>query len=244
MSEMETTVNSVVAAFCSQVVGEPLSFFSESDLQTVLSGMLRAAFPKDIRTSVKRGPVKDARSKKTYSTGLVHNEYGAEEQRRMDIVIFDEDDVKKIDDRRLRKEGKYLKPRFGFELGTESIKDVADHLKQDVAKLHGQVSTRGFVLHFFRDVSFADPGTKRRGKKEESIRANFRSHFEKCVRDEKLIVLAFVLRIGRMKTKIRGKCEMLDPTSGKWEKINAKKVEDAVLKLLSTPVKVICVSNP
>ncbi len=237
-------INRVVAEFCHDIANNPLSFFSESDLQTTLSARLREVFPDQYCTSVKCGPKKNERSTKKYCTGLVHNEYGAEEGQRMDIVVLGKDDVNRIDDRHLKSKGKYLKPRFGFELGTESITDVACHLAQDIMKLRRQVSERGFIIHFCRDPTLADSGTKARKRKDASIRDRFRIHFVNARPDDNLVVLAFVLRLGRMNKKIRGKCNLLNTGTGKWKSVNLRAVGRAVQELLTSPAQTERISEP
>jgi hypothetical protein len=235
MSDLEI-VNKIVADFCGEVVAEPVSFFSESDLQVVLSSKLRAAFPTSVSTSVKKGPRRDLKSTSTYKTGLVHNEYGATESRRIDIVIFSKDDLATVDDYKLRHQGKYLKPQFAFELGTEGIAKVQQHLASDIAKLRNRVSQRGFVIHFYRDTTLADTGTKDRENKEESIKARFRSPFEECVPAPRISALAFVLRIGHTHRKIWGKCELFNPITKKWNRTNIGNVSESVLDQLQSGV--------
>ena len=82
-------VNGVIAQFCHDVVAEPLCFFSEADLQGMLFAKLTKEFPEQIETSYARGP--DSKGK--YRTGLVHREYGAGGGRRIDISVFDPNDV-------------------------------------------------------------------------------------------------------------------------------------------------------
>lgn len=233
-------VNLTVAKFCENVVNEPLCYFSEADMQVVLSGMLREQFSKLHRTSVKCGPRNDERSKATYRTTLVHNEYGAEKKRRMDIAILDHKDVKVISDSRLRMDSKYLKPRFGIELGTEFVTDTAKHLKDDVSKLRDQITECGYVIHFYRDVTLADNGTLRRETKEKRLSENFRQHFEDALVPDNIRVLAFLIRTGRSNKRVRGKCELLDVGCKNWRRINLRNVANKVVEHLKGGQTQVC----
>jgi hypothetical protein len=157
--------------------------------------------------------------------------------RRIDIVVFGKRQVATIDDYRLRCEMKYVTPHFGFELGTESITDVGEHLESDVAKLHDQVLTRGYVIHFYRDTAFVDSDTNRRKATDESILRRFRQHVEQCQHDRtKIIILAFVLRVAHTRKRPRGICQILDRSHPKlWRTINIKEVEKLTRKILGPP---------
>ncbi len=146
-------VNDVIARFCQDVIAEPLCFFSEADLQGMLFARLSMEFPEQIETSCSRGP--DSKGK--YKTGLVHREYGAGGGRRIDISVFDPEDVARIDEAGLKTAGSYMKPRFAIELGTEKSLDTAGHIGRDLAKL-ANTTERGYLIHFFRDTSRAAVG--------------------------------------------------------------------------------------
>lgn len=238
-------VNKLVAKFCAKAIQEPLSYFSEADLQVELSSRLRLEFNGLIRTNVKRGARNNPKSLDTYKTGRVHNEYGAGQARRLDVVVFGREQIKQIDDYRLRTNGKYLTPDFGFELGTESITDVGEHLECDLAKLHDQVVKRGYVIHFYRDTAFADTGTKSREATEVSIQQRFKEHIQKCVHDDRIVVLAFVVRTAHMRKKVRGKCEFYRADSGaKWVQTDLKKVEEEIEAFLKSPRPQALLANP
>src|ERR1700676_1231428 len=219
-------INDIVAEICADTVKEPLTFFNEADLQVRLSSMLRAKYERRIQTKVNRG----AKSKGKYATGLVHNEYGAEKGRRIDIVVFSDKQAKTIDNYRLQCKGKYLKPQFAIELGTESVTDVGDHLESDVAKLHDQVSERGFVIHFYRDTALADTGTRSRIATDESIKQRFKRHIQDCRHDpKKVVILAFVIRLAHTHKTIWGKCEFYRPNcKRRWKKTNLEKLRERI----------------
>ncbi len=228
-------VNRVVAEFCAETVAEPISFFSESDLQVALASKLREEFPAMIATKVKRGPQRNLRSTSTYDTPVVHTEYGAKKRRRIDIVVFSEEDLKSVDGYKLKRQKKYLNPRFGFELGTEAVSEIGKHLASDIGKLKDRVVERGYIIHFYRDTTLADTGTTNRRQKEASIQRRFRTPFERLQPDPKLVVLAFVLPLGRTNKRTR-KCEFFCPSTRKkkWRYINIdkKKLAQTVLDYL------------
>jgi hypothetical protein len=221
-------MNHVVADFCAAVVTEPLCYFSEADLQGLLFVKLTEAFPKQFETSYSRGPG----SKEMYRTGIVHREYGAEEGRRTDISVFSPEDVAKIDSPNLTIGRRYIYPRFAIELGTEKTSDAQSHVANDLAKL-SRAKERGYLIHFFRDVTRADPGTVSRARTEEKLQRIFRGPVSQAVPPDHVRYLCFVVRIARSGKTIRGKCEMLDVGSGKWRKVNLTRVRDDVLAVLS-----------
>ena len=64
-------INQIVCNSARKSHKNALSFFSESDLQTVLSMRLRLEFKDEFETSVKRGPLSNPKSTKKYRTGLL-----------------------------------------------------------------------------------------------------------------------------------------------------------------------------
>jgi len=130
----KTEIDRAIADMCIQIIKEPLSYFSEADIQQLLVEELRKIEPlsKSYPTSVHKG--KD--SKGVYKTSLLHREYGGGDSTRIDVVVFDPVDVKKIDKVNLQvKERGYLLPVHAFELGTEKTSDTSDHFTKDLKKL-------------------------------------------------------------------------------------------------------------
>ena len=220
-------VNGVIARFCQDVIAEPLCFFSEADLQGMLFAKLSMEFPEQIETSCSRGP--DSKGK--HKTGLVHREYGAGGGRRIDISVFDPKDVARIDEAGLKTAGKYIKPRFAIELGTEKSLDAAGHISRDLAKL-ADATERGYLIHFFRDTSLAAVGTGRRENKEQSIESKFRNPVNEAEVPQKVRSLFFLIRVARRQKKIWGKCELYLPETGKWQKVNLQNVGSCVAERL------------
>ncbi len=221
-------MNGVIADFCTAVVTEPLCCFSEADLQGLLFARLIAAFPQQNETAYARGP--GAKSK--FRTGIVHREYGAEDRRRTDISVFSRDDVAAIDNPNLTIEGNYIKPRFAVELGTEKTLDTHAHVMNDLQKL-SRVSERGYLIHFFRDNTRAEPGTPARARTEDKLRRIFKVPVSKADPSASVICLCFLVRVARSGTNVRGRCEMLEHGTGVWRKVNATSVRAKVFVLLS-----------
>jgi len=221
-------LNRVIARFCSEVAAEPLSFFSEADLQGMLYAKLIAEFPEQAGTSYARGP----NSKGKYATGLVHREYGAGGGRRIDISLFDPKDIATIDGPNLMAGKRYIKPRFAIELGTEKTLDAAGHIDRDLAKL-STATERGYLIHFFRDVTRADTGTNRRVETEKKIRRIFARPVRSAQIPPNVVALFFLLRVARSHKKILGKCELFNPDTGKWQKINLQRVRGKVVDRLA-----------
>ena len=217
----------IIAGFCRDVVKEPLSFFSEADLQGLLFATLIREFPILVETSYAKGP----ESKSRYATGLVHREYGVGASRRIDIAIFSQEDVAHIDGPGLKIGSEYMTPRFGVELGTEKTLGTEAHIRRDLDKL-ALVTERGYLIHFFRDVTRADTGTRSREKTERKLEAIFRGPVTAASAPHNVRVLCFLLRLARTHRKIYGKCELYLPRERRWKKVNLQNVTRQVLDLV------------
>jgi hypothetical protein len=151
----ETDINQAIAEVCIQIIREPLSYFSEADIQQLLVEELRKIKPisKSYPTSVPKG--KGAKS--IYKTSLLHREYGGGNGTRIDVVIIDPDDVRKINNINLTIGKEYLKPAYAFELGTEKSSDTSAHFQNDLKKLGKGTKEKGtgYLIHFYKDVTQA-----------------------------------------------------------------------------------------
>jgi len=122
-------INNAIAETCIEIIQEPLLYFSEADIQQLLTEKLKKikALKKTYPTSIHRGK----NSEGIYKTSLLHREYGGGAGTRIDIVIFSENDVKQIDNPNLKKGKNYIYPEFAFELGTEKTINIGKHLVND-----------------------------------------------------------------------------------------------------------------
>jgi hypothetical protein len=220
-------IDSAVTNLCLSIIKEPLLYFSEADIQQLLVEELRKIrqIGETYPTSVRKG--KDSKGK--YHTSIIHREYGGGGRSRIDVVIFDPDDVAQIDNVNLTRGGKYLKPAFGFELGTEKTQEASGHLEHDLIKLKNRTKDTGYILHFYKDVTQAKTGTLSRQRTEKKLEKHFKNVFmtRESFETPKIKILAILLRTYRNQTKMRGKCEIFNGIS--WEKVNISR-DDSLKK--------------
>ena len=200
---------------CVKIIQEPYNYFSEADIQQLLAEKLRKIthdkeeiIAKLYPTNIKRG--KGAKGE--YKTSLLHREYGGGDKTRIDIVVFDPADVRKINDVNLREtKTKYLKPAYAFELGTEKTTNIFKHVQNDLKKLRRRTKETGYLIHFYKDSTKSIAGTTRRVETEAKIFKQFKQVFdEKPQGNSKVKLLAILLRPCRKQKHFRGKCEIFD----------------------------------
>jgi len=173
---MKDDISKAIADTCIEIIQEPLLYFSEADIQQLLTeelikiGALKKLYP----TLIHRGK----NSKGFYKTSLLHREYGGGAGTRIDIVIFSEDDVRQIDDLNLEIGDKYIIPEYAFELGTEKTTNIGKHLENDINKLNN-VKNTGYIIHIYRDRTKSKTGTKLRKNTIDKIERDFKSVFKK-----------------------------------------------------------------
>jgi hypothetical protein len=219
-------VDNAIADTCIEVIQEPLIYFSEADIQQLLVENLKERIKKLKKinknkrkektyfTNIHRG--KDSQS--FYGTSLLHREYGGGAGTRIDIVIFSENDVKKIGNLNLKIGNKYIIPEFAFELGTEKTINIENHLEGDIKKLNN-VKNTGYIIHIYRDRTKSVTGTRLRKKTKDKIISDFKSVFEKnkCTNDN-IKKLAILLSPFKDQKSTKGKCEIFN--GNRWEKAN------------------------
>jgi len=225
-TKWKENIDRVVADVCIQIIKEPLSYFSEADIQQLLVEGLRKIEPlgKSYPTNVHKGK----ESISTYRTSLLHREYGGGDGTRIDIVIFDPDDVGEIDDVNLKKGKGYLVPVYAFELGTEKTSKADEHFKSDLKKLKKlndctEKNGTGYLIHFYKDVTQAPTGAKLRDKTEKKIEKHFKQVFmaKQTEHITNVKILAILLRTYRNQKKMRGKCEIFN--GQEWIKTNVSR---------------------
>lgn len=235
-------IDEAVAEFCADVVQEPLLYFSEADLQQLLTERLRQVpgLRRPIKTEVPRG----LGSASVYSTSLVHREYGAGDNRRADIVVFDRDDARRInrtnlDVREPDRKPRYVDCQFVFELGTEKTSNTLEHLKKDLPKVEA-AQTCGYIIHFYRDPT-KSTSAGLRGATETRIRESFREPIQNAwgLKLPQTRILAVLIRTERAAKKMWGKCEIcFGPTEDDWLKVNVgnrNKIIAAIREALRGP---------
>ena len=217
-TEWKRDIDKAIVNVCLRIIKEPLLYFSEADIQVLLVEELRKIGPigKTYPTSVQRGKG----SKGTYRTSLVHREYGGGGRTRLDVVVFDPDEVAKIDNVNLTIGTKYLRPAYAFELGTEKTCDSRAHLENDFGKLSKRTKGTGYIIHIHKDVTTARTGTRSRQKTDEKIDRDFKEvlQAQQSLGATNIKILGILLRTYRKQARIWGKCEIL--SHGKWSKVN------------------------
>ena len=213
---IEDDINNAIADTCIEIIQEPLLYFSEADIQQLLTEELKkiGALKKLYPTLIHKGK----KSKDIYKTLLLHREYGGGGGTRIDIVIFSENDVKKIDDLNLKIGKTYVRPEFAFELGTEKTINIGKHLENDIKKINNANNT-GYIIHIYTDRTKSPTSTERRNNTVEKIKNTYKSVFEnnKCT-NGKIKKLAILLSPFKDQTLTKGKCEILNGNN--WEKVN------------------------
>jgi len=209
-------IDNAIVETCIKIIQEPLLYFSEADIQQLLAEELKKieALKEPYQTLIHKGK----NSKSIYKTSLLHREYGGGGGTRIDIVIFSENDVKKIDDLNLKIGNKYITPEFAFELGTEKTINIKKHLGTDIKKLN-KVRNTGYIIHIYTDRTQSVTGTKLRKNTKDKIIRDFKSVFEnnKCTNDN-IKKLAILLSPFKDQKSTKGKCEIFN--GSKWEKVN------------------------
>jgi len=212
-------VDNAIVETCIKIIQEPLLYFSEADIQQLLAEELKKieALKEPYQTLIHKGKG----SKSFYKTSLLHREYGGGGGRRIDIVIFSENDAKQINNPNLKMGKEYLYPNFAFELGTEKTANIGKHLVNDIEKL-SNVKQTGYIIHIYTDRTISRTGTERRDNTVEKIKNNFKNVFinNKCT-NGKIKKLAILLSPFKEQTLTRGKCEIFN--GSKWEKVNVNK---------------------
>lgn len=239
-------IDNQIATFCYEVIKNPLLYFSEADLQQLLTEKLKTISQLNhfYPTSVPKGP----KSNTTYATSLLHREYAGGGGRRIDIVIFNDKkikynnvDVLEINNPELKINNKYIKIDYGFELGTEKtpINKTAEHLAKDIEKLI-QCNKNGYIIHFLKDITKSKKNKKsiegRREERDRLIKNKFKKVFEEQLFTKsknnfnlnnlylpnkiKIKIIAVILKIYRPGEKIIGKCEIFNINKKRFEAVN------------------------
>jgi len=174
-----------------EVSKNPLLHFSEKSLQVRLAAKL-IKYPElstPIQTRLYERYEKQMRRLKSNESYLrnalsiapLQMEYGTNDPgpHRIDIAILDPKEIRHIDNWQFQKQGKYLIPVIGIEIGTEKtgMGKVSDtHLRNDAYKLRN--SKRAYILNVLRNTNVCGKRTISYQKKDhqlESFRDGLRS---------------------------------------------------------------------
>ena len=219
-------INQILFQFCHEVINEPLCFFSEADLQAMLYKKLYSKFSEPITTNYNKGP----NSKSKYTTYQVHREYGVRDRpkERMDLVIFSEEDISKINTPNLtikqNNQDEYLIPEVGVELGTHKTTDYKEHLDGDIKKL--KKLNKGYLVYIMREESlsstYSETGQKTKTKIETDILDTTKSFYPF---PSNITPLIFLVKIQKQEN-IWGKCRFYNPLLNDWKPINLNNIYD------------------
>ncbi len=242
MKNNENKLYEKIAEVVSFVCRNPLVFVSETDIHALMMSALMGIecfnpYDKGIGlydTEQSAGPSTSnigGKSPKKYKTTLIHKEYGHNEipWARSDIVIFDEEDVKKISDpKNLKGKHGYLTPKYIFEFGTEksgsSNEVYREHLKTDFKKLSQcKKEGKGFLIHIHRNhvqsksVKVKDRNknklsdyrkttykewNKVKGKEWKNVESKKDGEWKKVEGKDKFKVLIFIINIEATRDKV------------------------------------------
>ena len=216
--EWKPQIDKAVADVCVDLVREPLLHFSEADVQQLLTERLRMIEPLSrlYPTTIRKG----RGSKGVYHTSLIHREYGGGNRTRIDVAVFGPADLAQIDDPNLTCRGRYLRPAYTFEIGTEKTSDTRRHLESDLKKLAARSQGTGYAIHIFRDTTRAPSGTGSRERTDARLERDFKNVIAEVAphAPANVKVVPVLIRIGRNQARTRGKCEIFD--GNRWRKVN------------------------
>ena len=82
----------------------------------------------------------------------------------------------------------------------------------------------GYIIHIYKDITVSATGTGRRNNTVEKIKSGFKNAFESNMcPNVKIKKLAILLSPFKDQTLTKGKCEIFNGSSCKWEKVNINK---------------------
>jgi hypothetical protein len=259
MESKEEELYTKIAKVVSFVCNNPAVFVSEMDIHVLMMKALmeidrfnpfadRRKGLRPTKCTIGKKSMKAEPSKKMYQTMLVHKEYGNNKLKResSDIVIFDEKDIKSIDEPiNLMIKGKYLEPKYVFEFGTEKSagtkKDYEQHLKGDLEKL-SMIQNTGFLIHIQRiyvksgnkSGRYDYNRSKYKGYEESTV--DIWNHYKVKNRAKKIKVLIFFVDIGGEKRYLENKVRMFNPypttDAEYWEKVSLTEIENQIKIIL------------
>ena len=264
MPNYEKKLYEKIAEVVSYVCNNPAVFVSEMDIHVLMMKALMEikCLKKRYDTNCTIGmKSKDSKnpSKQKYKTMLVHNEYGNNtgKGQRNDIVIFDEKDIKSIDDpenlkRTIEKKKKYLEPKYIFEFGTEksakSKEKYEEHLKGDFEKL-SKIKNKGFLIHIQRIYVKSHSETDKYKDNRKKILNYGKSTVKIWNRykgkdwTSRIKVLIFFVDLGGEKRVVKEKVRMFNPypdphpnpkrnKDADWPHVNLKDIKEIIKNFL------------
>jgi len=178
----EEIVNECIKELILEVSKNPLLHFSEKSLQVrlaakfikypELSTPIQTRLYERYEKQMRRLKSNESYLRNALSIAPLQMEYGTNDPGpyRIDIAILDREEIKLINSWQFQKEGKYLIPVIGIEIGTEKtgMGKISDkHLKNDADKLKD--SRRGYILNILRNTNVCGKQTKSYKKKVRQL---------------------------------------------------------------------------
>lgn len=227
--------DNVLAGAIADLAEKP-TWFSEGDVQSDVYKKLSEIeeLKESIPTAVSIGMNQHGEmSKTTYKTRRLHREYGINgiDKARADLVVFDKDDIKNINDllslRTEKNKDAYLQPEIIIEFGTEksagSAADFKNHIKADIDKAT-TAKKKGYIIHLQRTYT-----TNADIKKYENDYLPVLNELE--YDKSKIKILFLLISIGCEKGIFNvGKVQLYK--DGKLTGINMKKYTDEIFNVL------------
>ena len=217
----------------------PVLYFSESDIHSIVYTKLSKILPELISpfdTNLTIGVNQYGEvSKNKYKTCCMHREYGINgiDYARSDLVIFNEDDLKEINDPINLKIGKgknaYLTPDFILEFGTEKsaggVNDFETHILGDINKAKCSKKC-GYIVHIQR-VYNKENNLEKYNDYKNIINSIF--NFQ-----NKIKILFFIVSIGSDAIKIfgQGKVKMYSSENKQIKGVNKNNYIDSIVQEL------------
>lgn len=228
-------INDIIAEFCHNTINEPLTFFSESDLQALLfSQLILKGFLNLVKTNCRRGGANkdNLKSNGYYKTYQVHKEYGLNQSpnARIDIAIFEKAELAKIDNPNLKLKNKYIVPHIGIELGTHKTSKHKSHIENDIKKIKYNNIKYGYLIYIIKDETFSFINSKQ-GIKTRNKLSEIKNIFNKIYYQVEVKPLIFILKVTKQQKKIWGKCEFYFGND-QWKPIGLKDIKNKVKNYL------------
>lgn len=247
---LQVSIEKELANVLAKICLNPSIFVSETDIHTLVAksfmGIQQLNSEMLYRTKATIGKnSKGEVSAETYKTMLVHKEYGHETDNgvkagaRSDIVIFNEEQIASIDDPiNLKSGGKWIRPDYIFEFGTEKCAGSEDvfkaHLINDIKKT-ARSEKKGYVIHIQRNYcqSTGKPRENNKNKYENYAKV-IQTQLDTVTDKEKQKILILLVDLGSEKGRAitkEGKVKIFE--NGKFIGIHENEVEKRIYSALS-----------
>ncbi len=243
---MEQKIKNLIADTLDYILKNPAIFFSEGDVQAIFYARMMAdpdlnlGKLYDIDCSIglnNSGKPSDT----NYKTTLLHREYGTNHRpnSRIDLVIFNPDDVRHIidpinlkrDDPNNTNKQIYLSPDYMFEFGTDksagSNKVLKTHIVNDLEKLDN-AEKQGYLIHIQRNYLL--------GKNSDRNKLKHDTYAEtlalELVNYPNVKVLYFKIDVGGVKRSLYKEGKVKFFMNGNLQGVNQNHIKQAILNAL------------